>query len=64
MARVAMLPPRVRAFALVLALTIFDVAAVLPYQSQLHPFGLALALVIAESVRMRRRTVKCVFALL
>src|ERR1035438_291640 len=50
MARVAMLPPRVQDLALALALTIFDVAAVLPYQSQLHPFGLALALVIAQSV--------------
>ena len=50
MARVAMLPPRVQDLALALALTIFDVAAVLPYQSQLHPFGLALALVIVESV--------------
>ena len=50
MARVAILPPRVQDLALALALTIFDVAAVLPYQSQLHPFGLALALVIAQSV--------------
>src|ERR1017187_1887790 len=50
MARVAILPPRVQDLALALALTIFDVAAVLPYQSQLHPFGLAVALVIAQSV--------------
>jgi len=49
-ARVAGLPPRIQDLALALALTIFDVAAVLPYRSQLHPFGGALALLVAESI--------------
>src|SRR5450432_4008809 len=50
MARVAALPPRVQDLALALALTVFDVAAVLPYRSQLHPLGLALTLIIAQSI--------------
>ncbi len=52
LARVAGLPPRVQDLALALALTIFDVAAVLPYRSQLHPFGGALALLVAESIAL------------
>jgi signal transduction histidine kinase len=50
MARVAALPPRVQDLALALGLTVFDVAAVLPYRSQLHPLGLALTLIIAQSI--------------
>jgi len=50
MARVAGLPPRVQDLALALALTVFDVAAVVPYRSQLHPFGGALTLLVAESI--------------
>jgi signal transduction histidine kinase len=50
MARVAALPPRVQDLALALALTIFDVAAVLPYESRLHPLGVALTLIIAQSI--------------
>jgi signal transduction histidine kinase len=50
MARVAGFPPRVQDLALALALTVFDVAAVVPYRSQLHPFGGALTLLVAESI--------------
>src|SRR5260370_32187927 len=52
LARVAGLPPRVQDLALALALTIFDVAAVLPYRSQLHRVGGALALLVAESMAL------------
>jgi signal transduction histidine kinase len=57
MAMVAGLSPRVQDLVLALALTVFDVAAILPYRSQLHPFGVAVALVIAQSVPLiwRRR---------
>src|ERR1700730_12660927 len=50
MARGAGFPPRVQDLALALALTVFDVAAVVPYRSQLHPFGGALLLLVAESI--------------
>jgi signal transduction histidine kinase len=50
MARVAGLPPRVQDLALALAVTIFDVAAVVAYRSQLQPFAGALALLTAQSI--------------
>ena len=56
-ARAAALPPRVQDLALALALVLVNVASVLPYRSQLHPFGVALVLVIAQCVPLawRRR---------
>jgi signal transduction histidine kinase len=50
MARAAGLPPRVQDLALALALTIGDVAVLVAYHSRLHPFGVALVLVVAQSV--------------
>src|ERR1700736_6985942 len=50
MLRVAGFPPRVQDLALALALTVFDVAAVVPYPSPLPPFGGALTLLVAESI--------------
>jgi signal transduction histidine kinase len=55
MARAAALSPRVQDLALALALTLVDVAVLLPYRSQLHPFGLALALVVAQSIPLTWR---------
>ena len=56
-ARAAALPPRVQDLALALALVLVNVASVLPYRSQLHPFWAALVLVIAQCVPLawRRR---------
>ena len=55
--RAAALPPRVQDLALALALSLVNVASVLPYRSQLHPFWVALVLVIAQCVPLawRRR---------
>ncbi len=50
MARVVALPARAQDLILALALTVADVTVVLLYRSQLHPFWLALVLVIAQSV--------------
>jgi signal transduction histidine kinase len=57
MARAAALPPRLQDLALALALTAIDVAVLVPYRSQLHPFWLALGLVIAQNIPLtwRRR---------
>ena len=57
MARAAALPPRLQDLALALALTVIDVAVLLPYRSQVHPFWLALGLVIVQNVPLtwRRR---------
>jgi signal transduction histidine kinase len=55
MARAAALPPRLQDFALALALTVADVAALVPYRSALHPFPLALALVIAQNIPLTWR---------
>jgi signal transduction histidine kinase len=57
MARAAALPPRIQDLALALALVFVNVASVLPYRSQLHPFWGALVLVIAQCVPLawRRR---------
>jgi signal transduction histidine kinase len=56
-ARAAALPPRVQDLALALALAVVNAASVLPYRSQLHPFWVALVLVIAQCVPLtwRRR---------
>ena len=56
-ARAAALPPRVQDLALALALALVNVASVLPYRSQLHPFWAALVLVIAQCLPLawRRR---------
>ena len=55
--RAAALPPRVQDLALALALSLVNVASVLPYRSQIHPFWVALVLVIAQCVPLawRRR---------
>jgi signal transduction histidine kinase len=55
--RAAALPPRVQDLALALALVFVNVASVLPYHNQLHPFWAALVLVIAQCVPLawRRR---------
>ncbi len=55
MARVATLPPRVQDLALALALAIAGVASLVPYRSHLHPFSLALALVVAQSIPLTWR---------
>ena len=57
MARAAALPPPIQDLALALALVLVNVASVLPYRSQLHPFWAALVLVIAQCVPLawRRR---------
>ena len=57
MARAAALPPRLQDLTLALALTVIDVAVLVPYRSQLHPFWLALGLVIAQNIPLtwRRR---------
>jgi signal transduction histidine kinase len=56
-ARAAALPPQVQDLALALALVLVNVASVLPYRGQLHPFWAALVLVIAQCVPLawRRR---------
>jgi signal transduction histidine kinase len=54
-ARAAALPPRVQDLALALALVLVNVASVLPYRSQLHPFWAALVLVIAQCVPLAWR---------
>ena len=54
-ARAAALPPRVQDLALALALVVVNVASVLPYRSQLHPFWAALVLVIAQCVPLAWR---------
>src|ERR1700722_614336 len=56
-ARGAALPPRVQGCALALALVFVNVASVLPYRGQIHPFWVALVLVIAQCVPLawRRR---------
>jgi signal transduction histidine kinase len=55
--RAAALPPRVQDLALALALSLVNVASVLPYRSQIHPFWVALVLVIAQCMPLawRRR---------
>jgi signal transduction histidine kinase len=55
MARVAMLPPHVQDLALALALTVIDVVVLVAYRSQLHPFGVALALVVAQNIPLTWR---------
>ena len=57
MAWAAALPPRVQDLALALALTVVDIATLVPYRSQIHPFWLAVLLVAAQSVPLiwRRR---------
>jgi len=56
-ARAAALPPRVQDCALALALVFVNVASVLPYRGQIHPFWVALVLVVAQCVPLawRRR---------
>jgi hypothetical protein len=57
MARAAALPPRTQDLALALALAVVNVGSVLPYRSQMHPFWVALLLVIAQAVPLAwRRT--------
>jgi signal transduction histidine kinase len=57
MARAAALPPRTQDLALALALLVVNVGSVLPYRSQMHPFWVALLLVIAQAVPLAwRRT--------
>jgi signal transduction histidine kinase len=55
--RAAALPPRVQDLVLALTLALVNVASVLPYRSQIHPFWVALVLVIAQCVPLtwRRR---------
>jgi signal transduction histidine kinase len=50
-------PPLVQDLVLALALTVVNLASVLPYRSQMHPFWLAALLVTAESMPLiwRRR---------
>ncbi|HUY52826.1 MAG TPA: histidine kinase [Streptosporangiaceae bacterium] len=55
MARATALPPRVQDLALALALTIVSVGGLVPYRSQLHPFGLAIALVAAQNIPLTWR---------
>ena len=57
MAWAAALPPRVQDLALALALTVVDIATLVPYRSQIHPFWLAVLLVAAQSIPLiwRRR---------
>ena len=50
-----MLPPRVQDLGLALALTIVGAAVLVPYRSHLHPFGLALALVVAQNIPLTWR---------
>jgi signal transduction histidine kinase len=56
-ARAAALPPRVQDLVLALVLVFVNVASVLPYRSQIHPFWAALVLVTAQCVPLawRRR---------
>ncbi|MGH3067773.1 MAG: sensor histidine kinase [Streptosporangiaceae bacterium] len=53
--RAAVLPPQVQDLALALALVLVNVASVLPYRSQIHPFWAALVLVIAQCVPLAWR---------
>src|SRR5713226_3949673 len=55
MARAAALSPRLQDLILALALTIGSVAGLVPYRSQIHPFGLAVALVVAQNVPLAWR---------
>jgi signal transduction histidine kinase len=55
MVRVATLTPRVQDLALAVALTIVDCAVLVPYRSQLHPFGAALALIAAQNIPLTWR---------
>ncbi len=55
MAQAAALPPRVQDLALALALVVVNVASVLPYSGQIHPFRVALVLVIAQAVPLAWR---------
>jgi signal transduction histidine kinase len=54
-ARAVALPPRTQDAALALALVVINVGTVLPYGSQMHPFWLALSLVIAQAVPLAWR---------
>src|ERR1700729_3541548 len=56
-ARAAALPPQVQDLALALALAVVNVASVLPYRGQIHPFWAALVLVVAQCLPLawRRR---------
>jgi signal transduction histidine kinase len=51
----AALPPRVQDVALALGLTVIDVATLVPYRSQLHPFWAAIVLVAAETLPLAVR---------
>ncbi|MGI8451445.1 MAG: sensor histidine kinase, partial [Streptosporangiaceae bacterium] len=55
MARAVALPPKKQDAALTLALIIINIGTVLPYGSQMHPFWLALFLVIAQAVPLAWR---------
>ncbi len=52
----AALPPRVQDLLLAVALTVIDVATLVPYRSQLHPFWAAVVLVAAETMPLAVRS--------
>jgi signal transduction histidine kinase len=56
-AKAAALPPGPQDLILAIVLVIVDVATLLPYRSQLHPAGVAVALLVAQNVPLawRRR---------
>ncbi len=64
--RLLALPPLLQDSALALALTLVDVFTLVPYRAQLHPFGLALALVAAETLplALRRRWPRVTFVVI
>jgi signal transduction histidine kinase len=55
MARAAGLAPRVQDLALALAVSILDIAVLVPYRSSVHPFGFALALIVAQNIPLTWR---------
>ncbi len=61
--RLAALPPLLQDTALALALTIVDLATLLPYSAQVRPLGLALGLVAVETLplALRRRWPRLTF---
>jgi signal transduction histidine kinase len=52
---IATLPPRAQDITLALALTVVDLAALIPYRAGLHPFWLALTMVTFETLPLAAR---------
>jgi signal transduction histidine kinase len=63
-ALLASMPPRTVDLALALSLSVVDVATIVPYQHRIHPFWLALVLVVAQNVPLVWRRTHPVFAVL